>query len=323
MMASAAATTVAAPARDADTLSEEILLKLLPFRRGTPHDHDEKDYRSCFADQIAQIREFVAWGRPVVFTLPAFPCKSPNRRKVFGHLPDMGELLSLRFLDRLCKEIGEIYPPGAKVLICSDGHVFGDLIRVPDEHIDEYADILRQMIVWGGLDSLDTFSLVDVYGDLGYDEKRRLLVDEFAESVESLRERVRSGGPLLDLYRGITRFLTEDAGDFTGSKSALQRESRQRAYGVIQRSRAWGELIAGYHPQQVRLSIHPQPCHANKLGIMLLGSDDTWLTPWHSVAVQHETGRFTLMKRGDAEQVGDPAYLAGRPSHIVRTGGDW
>lgn len=321
-MATTAAITVDAPDHHAAAVSEEILLRLLRSRRASVrHEHDEREYRSCFADQISQINEFTARGLPVVFTLPAFPCKSPNRRKVFGHLPDMGELLSLRFMDGLCKEIGEIYQPGARVLICSDGHVFGDLIRVPDKHIDEYADTLRQMIVWGGLDSLDTFSLADVFGELDYDEKRRLLVAEFAEPEESLREEVRAGGPLLDLYRGITRFLTEDAGDFAGTRSALQRESRQRAYGVIRRSRAWSGLIADYHPRQVRLSIHPQPCKFDKLGIMLLGADDTWLTPWHSVAVELENGVFTLMKRADAEQVGTPIHLAGRPSHIVRASG--
>lgn len=195
--------------------------------------------------------------------------------------------------------------------------MFGDLIGVPDKDIDEYADALRQMIIWGGLDSLDTFSLMNVFDDRDYDEKRRLLDANFAESEESLREQVRAGGPQLALYRGITRFLAEDAGDFTGTRSALQRECRQRAYGVIRRSQAWGKLIAHYHQRQVRLSIHPQPCKSAKLGIMLLSSDDTWLTPWHSVAVEHEAGRFTLMKRADAERMGSPFHIAGRPSHII------
>src|ERR1051326_3595487 len=247
-MAAIAALAHATEESDAVAVSEEILMRLLPFRRASgPHEHGALAYRSCFADQIAQIYEFVVRGLPIMFTLPAFPCKSPNRNKVFSHLPDMGELLSLRFLQRLCDEIGKIYRPSARVLICSDGHVFGDLIRVPDKHIDEYADIIKQMINWGGLDALETFSLDDVFGDLGYDEKRRLLETEFAEPTEAIREQVRQGGPSLDLYRGITRFLAEDAGDFTGTRSALQRESRQRAYGVIRRSQAWGRLIARHH----------------------------------------------------------------------------
>ncbi|MFJ9543899.1 L-tyrosine/L-tryptophan isonitrile synthase family protein [Streptomyces sp. NPDC101225] len=51
--------------------------------------------------------------------------------------------VSLTFLNALCPEMERIYPPGARVTICSDGHVFGDLIGVPDEHIDAYADELR------------------------------------------------------------------------------------------------------------------------------------------------------------------------------------
>jgi len=60
----------------------------------------------------------------------------------------------------------------------------------------------------------------------------------------------------------ITRFLGEDTADHPGTRSALQRECRQRAYGVIQRSRAWGDLIAEHHPHGVRLSTHPQPIGA-------------------------------------------------------------
>ncbi|WHT17763.1 isocyanide synthase family protein [Crossiella sp. CA-258035] len=298
---------------------ESILRILLPYRRAEADDtYADGEVRTAFADQLCQLREFVSAGEPIVFTLPAFPCKSPNNDKVFGHLPDLGELLSLRFLHGLTERVREVYPPGARMLICSDGHVFGDLIKVPDHHIDEYAETLRQMITWGGFDSIDTFSLENVYGQASFEEKRRILTEEFAEPEESLREEVRAGGKALRLYRGITRFLVEDAGDFEGTKSALQRECRQRAYGVIQRSRAWGDLIAKYHAKQVRLSIHPQPVGGPKFGIMLLGSPDCWLTPWHSVAVQHRGERnYTLMKRIDAAKIGEPVWLNGRPSHYV------
>lgn len=315
-------TTTATPAATdlgVAAICESILRILLPYRRAEAADTcAEDEIGAAFAEQLAQLREFVVAGEPIVFTLPAFPCKSPNQDKVFGHLPDLGELLSLRFLHGLTEQVRSVYPPGARMLICSDGHVFGDLIKVPDHHIDEYAETLRQMIAWGGFDSIGTFSLEDVYGNAGFAEKRRMLTEEFAEPEESLREEVRAGGKALRLYRGITRFLVEDAGDFTGTRSALQRECRQRAYGVIQRSRAWGDLIAEHHARQVRLSIHPQPVGGPKFGIMLLGSPDCWLTPWHAVAVQHRgEHNYSLMKRIDAAKIGEPVHLNGRPSHYV------
>src|SRR5687768_6662952 len=136
-------------------VSESILRILLPFRR---EEHSEAhDLGVCFAPQIEQIEHFVRAGREISFTLPAFPCKSPNTRKVLGHLPDLGEMLSLRFLAQLCERVGEVYAPGARMLICSDGHVFGDLVRVPDDDITEYTTVLREMIELEGQGRIDLF----------------------------------------------------------------------------------------------------------------------------------------------------------------------
>ncbi|MEU6960924.1 isocyanide synthase family protein [Streptomyces chrestomyceticus] len=312
-----------------------ILELLLPHRRpagapaGTRDDggdgadsaegrgHDSHRPGQCFAEQLTQIRGFVARREPVLLTLPAFPCKSPNPAKVAGHLPDLGELLSLRFLDDLCAAIDAVYPPGARLLICSDGHVFGDLIRVPDAHIDAYGRALRDMIDANGLRHIDTFGLDHVYDGRSYDEKRALLEKDYAPSVEELRAEVRAGGPALSHYRGTIRFLVEDTADWTGSKAQLQRECRGRAYGVLRRSRAWGELIAHHYRQTVRLSIHPQACGSAKFGIALLEAADNWLTPWHAVVVQTGTDRFRLMKRHEAERVGIPAGPSWRPSHYI------
>ncbi|MFI9722202.1 L-tyrosine/L-tryptophan isonitrile synthase family protein [Streptomyces sp. NPDC052396] len=295
-----------------------VLSLLLPYHRTPgaaspdPLDHPE---------QLRQIRKFTRAGEPVVFTLPGFPCKSPNPAKVLGHLPDEGERLSLAFLDRLCARIAEIYPPGARMLICSDGHVFADLIQVSDAHIDAYGDELRAMIRRAGLAHLDTFDLRAVHGDLPYDTKRALVTEEFAPALAELRAQARTDEETARLYRGITRFLVEDTADFHGSRSALQRQCRERAYGVIARSRAWGELIASCHPETVRLSIHPQSPGAAKFGIRLLDAPDAWATPWHTAVLREADGRARLIRRADAERVGRLVFREGRPSHFVALGG--
>ncbi|BCL13250.1 L-tyrosine/L-tryptophan isonitrile synthase family protein [Micromonospora sagamiensis] len=298
----------------AELISNVILRFLLPHRRSEAGEHEHTD---CFAEQLAAIRHFVDRQEPILFTLPAFPCKSPNRRKVLGHLPDMGELLSLQFLNQLCDQVAKVHTPGARMLLCSDGHVFGDLIRVPDDHITEYGDEIQAMVERHGLSHIEAFSLQDVYPGHDYDGKRKLLTEQYAQSLESLREEVRSDDKTLSLYRGITRFLVEDVSEWHDSKAALQRDCRQRAYGVIQRSRAWGDLIADHYPVSVRLSIHPQPCGAAKFGIRLLEIRDMWLTPWHSVAVLRTDGRFALMPRAEAEKIGKLVHQDGRPSHFV------
>ncbi|MEE1807564.1 isocyanide synthase family protein [Streptomyces sp. BE133] len=299
------------------SISAAILHLLLPYHRRT--DRAPAAPAEAFPHQLRRISEFVRVGAPVVFTLPGFPCKSPNPAKVLGHLPDQGERLSLTFLNTLCTEIERIYPPGARVIVCSDGHVFGDLIHVPDEHIDSYADELRVLIGQLGLRRLSVFDLRDVLGDLPHDTKRALVHEHYAPTLDALRAEIRVADQTLALYRGITRFLVEDTADHSGTRSALQRECRKRAYGVIQRSRAWGDLIAEHHPHAVRLSIHPQPIGAPKFGIQLLDAPDAWTTPWHSAALRRTDGTWTLMPRAKAAQLGRLMSCDDRPSHFEQT----
>lgn len=307
-----------APTTDVQQLSASILELLLPHRRAA--DPEERVSPHDFPEQLRQIAGFVATDSPIVFALPGFPCKSPNSEKVLSHLPDEGERLALRFLEGLCEAIQDLYAPGAVMLICSDGHVFGDLIRVPDEHIDAYSDALRAMIAEEGMRRISTFDLRDVLGDLPHDEKRARIHDKYAPTVEQLRAEVRYDEDTLRLYRGITRFLFDDTADFEGTRSALQRECRRRAYGVIQRSRAWSTLIAEYHPRTVRLSIHPQRRGSEKLGIRLLSAPDAWTTPWHSSVVHYPDGSWELMRRADAEKIGEVVLRDGRPSHFEAAG---
>lgn len=311
-------TVLDAEPADVRQRAEPILRLLLPWRREETRQAHDHEPTACFAPQLEQIEQAVRAGAPLLFTLPAFPCKSPNPRKVLGHLPDLGELLSLRFLQRLCTDLAAVYEPGARMLICSDGHVFGDLIRVSDDHITEYGAALRDLVEREGMDRIDLFNLDDVYGELGYDEKRRLLTAEHGGSLEELGAEVRADERTLALYRGITRFLLEDglSPAYTGTKAALLRDSRRRAYGVIQRSRAWSDLIDTHIPHSVRLSIHPQPCGTPKFGIRLLDIDDSWLTPWHSAAVRVGP-RVSLMHRTKAEPLARVVMASGRPSHFV------
>ncbi|WP_225823944.1 L-tyrosine/L-tryptophan isonitrile synthase family protein [Streptomyces naphthomycinicus] len=302
-------------------IGAEILNRLLPHHRtADPGRAPVPAPAEAFPHQLRRITRFVRDGAPVVFTLPAFPCKSPNPAKVLGHLPDQGERLSLNFLNTLCTDIERIYPPGAHVIICSDGHVFGDLIGVPDHHIDAYADELRLEMGRSGLDRLSVLDLRDVLGDLPHDTKRARLHARHAPTVEALRTEFRADEQALALYRGITRFLVEDTADWAGTRSALQRACRQRAYGVIQRSRAWGDLIAEHHPHAVRLSIHPQPVGAPKFGVRLLRAPDAWTTPWHSAALRRADGTWTLMPRRQAARVGRLVRRGGRDSHFEQNG---
>lgn len=313
-----------------ETIARDILVDVMRFRRtcGPQTDCNLSPCQKCLSPHLSKIISAVAQNRPVTFVLPAFPGKSPNLGKVLGVLPDMAEIQALEFLQKLCDRVKHFYAPGARIILCSDGRVFSDVIGMRDENVTAYQQEISKIIEQSGLTSLSTFNLDDLYSGLDFNLMRARLMEQFGEPLEELKAAVSRGGKTFGvadddkeanrLYCGITRFLVEDA-TFPGqklSRTAIQKECRVRAYAVIQRSKAWGDWIETQFPDAVRLSIHPQTCGAKKLGIRLIGSDN-WLTPWHSVAVE-VNGKYKLLKRSLAEALGaELVHLDGRPSHYI------
>ncbi|WP_312681888.1 isocyanide synthase family protein [Stenotrophomonas chelatiphaga] len=271
---------------------------------------------------MARLRDFVQAGEAVHMVLPAFPAKSPSRRKVLGTLPDLAEALSLDALERLCARIAAIHPAGARLTICSDGHVFGPTIGVSDPVIDQYQAGIKDMIARRGLRHLDTFCLLDgehLHGTAAPtpEQRRAALMMRHGHPLADIRsELLRTDGGLRQL-RGIIRFMAEDdwRPDDPRSATQIQRHAKSRAYQVIQHSLAWGNFLQQRFPRSLRLSIHPQAHGSDKLGIHMLPTADAWLTPWHAVAVDLGD-RTVLMKRHQAENQGARlVHVEGRPSH--------
>ncbi|AZZ38251.1 pyoverdine biosynthesis protein PvcA [Bdellovibrio sp. qaytius] len=301
----------------------------MQFRRiSNPHTAcDASTCQQCASPHLAKIELAVSQGQPVTFVLPAFPGKSPNPAKVLGPLPDMAERCALEFLQHLCDRIKQYYSPGGKIILCSDGRVFSDVVGLRDEDVTNYQNEISKMIETHDLNSISTFNLEELYSTVDFDEMRNHLMQHYGEPIEKLEASVHRGkspdSSVEDqeshrLYLGITRFLIEDATypGQTKSRSSLQKESRVRAYAVIQRSKAWGDLVEDKFPDAVRLSIHPQSCGSAKLGIRLI-EPDNWATPWHGVAVLVR-GRYMLLKRAHAESIGAQLVMRfGRPSHYV------
>lgn len=303
----------------ANQLAHAILRLVLRYRRSPARGvaiHGES-CTACAAPHLDRVMRAIERREPITFVLPAFPGKSPNPAKVLGTRPDMAERQSLTFLDSLTRRISAIYPPGARIVLCSDGRVFNDAVGIADRDITAYQQDLSEMISEIGATNLTCFNLDHIFRGLSFDAMRARLTNQYAESIDDLRATVRAGGDAERLYCGITRFLLEDATrpGLTMSRTALQKECRRRAYVVIQRSRAWDVLLAQCFPNAVRLSIHPQVCGSRKIGIHLMETEDEWLTAWHSVAVEIQ-GRFRLMKRDHVEKLGGELVREnGRPSH--------
>ncbi|HAT8178322.1 TPA: L-tyrosine/L-tryptophan isonitrile synthase family protein [Legionella pneumophila] len=282
--------------------------------------------QKCASPHLSKIIAAVKKNEPVTFILPAFPGKSPNPEKVIGPLPDHAERLSLNFLGTLCQCIKTFYTPGIKIILCSDGRVFSDVVGMDESNVTAYQLELDRLIKEMSLADLSIFNLDYFYKDLHFVQMRDELMKNYGQSLEFLKHKIRNGAkPSAStdeeeanrMYSGITRFLFEDAmhAGQTKSRTAIQKEARSKAYEVIRRSNAWSALIAERFPNAVRLSIHPQTCGSKKLGIRLIGNE-SWMTPWHGVAVESKKG-YVLLKRSEAEALGAKLICSsdGRHSH--------
>ncbi len=243
----------------------------------------------------------------LVFLLPAFPAKSSSPKKTSGIHPDMGEILALKNLNDMCKRISNVYGPGAKVVICSDGRVFSDVVAVPDEHIDEYGEWIEGIIKEFKLSYLTTFSMDNMYQELKGDALRERLVWRYAKSLEEIRFLVINDDNYRALFNGVHRFMVEDheALEMNAhlSKNQLSKKTKALTYELIRRSDAWSELLTDQFGDALRLSIHAYPLEHLKFGVKLIPSSDKWATPWHNVAVKHGDS-FTLMHKSKAIELG-------------------
>ncbi|GIG61883.1 paerucumarin biosynthesis protein PvcA [Longispora fulva] len=304
-----------------DEIAERVLRWVFRYRRlAEPEDPCATvPCERCFDIHRPTVAAFVAAGRPIHFVLPAFPAKSPNPGKVLGTLPDLAERLAVEFLQSMCEHIGRFHEPGASITICSDGHVFADLVGVSDLDVSAYGAELKKVIAATGGGAIDTYSLDDVFGRQPYDQSRALLDRDWATPLPELRERVRRDPTWTTLFNGIHRFVFEDAAALNPdqSRTKLRDAAKDVAYGVIARSNAWSRIVESAFPGAVRLSIHPQPVHSPKIGLHLVPTRDAWLTPWHGTAL-HDGNGLALVKRAEAESLAaQMVWRHNRPSHFV------
>ena len=299
----------------------EIIKILFANRRLlNQQQNDDGDFNEEAGPHLRNIVEAVKRFEPITLVLPGFPAKSPNRKKTLGPLPDLAEKHALENLVGLCSRIENVYSPGAKIAICSDGRVFSDLVRISDADVSSYGRHLKAYAEKKFPKCFEFFNLDDVYPDIrDFDVMREELLIHHGESIEALRKRCKTDPHAEAMYKGITRFIFEDYSgldEFNDlSRTSIQNKARIIAYRVIQRSNAWTRLLEQHFPHAVRLSIHPQFRVSKKIGVFLVDTEDSWQTPWHAVAVK-QNGCIKLMKRSDAEKTALLAFENGMPSHF-------
>ncbi|OAA51543.1 Pyoverdine biosynthesis [Metarhizium rileyi] len=246
---------------------------------------------------LAVIYSHVRAGKVVQMCLPAFPFKSPNKtEKVLGINPDRGEELALAHLNGLCQAITDIYPPGVKLTIISDGLVYNDLLGVPDKDVWSYGENLRLMantrgfnqIEFSRLRDLVPLSVPDELDEMTYvanaSNFRRTLLNAFGDPNWDWKEMSQVEDVCLT-YRGYIKFLQTDLAEvypFKGSrtKSKYKRGIEYIAKQMLCRGNAFASAVQEKYKDHVRLSIHPST-GATKLPISLLPTTTIYTTPWH------------------------------------------
>ncbi|KUJ17584.1 uncharacterized protein LY89DRAFT_747245 [Mollisia scopiformis] len=257
-----------------------------------------------------RVRKAVDNNQHVPLVLPAFPWKSVNKvEKVLGALPDLGELLGLGRLNYLCGEIQEIYSPGAKVTVTSDGLVYNDLVGISDEEVYEYGAALRRMSEEQGYHNIDFFRIMNLLGITDQivmtkeeylstcGQTREALVERFLDPTFIAAEAIEKDRDMNLTYCGYIKFLTKDLKHSPVTQGivgghAYRRAVKQIAQEMITRGSAFASAIESAFPDHVRLSIH-RSSGRNKLSFPLVPQPNHFsMTPWHSAVAVTAKGEF-------------------------------
>ncbi|CAI4059172.1 Dit1p SKDI_04G6120 [Saccharomyces kudriavzevii IFO 1802] len=239
--------------------------------------------------------------------LPAFPCKSSNEQKVYGSVPDKGEELALKRLIKATQDLVEVYPPGMKIWIVSDGHVFSDCIGVDDDVVSEYTTKLHELygrVAIPGVDAIGFCGLNELFFSGAASEifnpnwvsdtevahytgtqicpksdlSRQILMKGCDTDAGRLRKQIAiDGHPRLHLYRGFSRFMMEDLSLLehfqSFSKKKFKKVISMIAFNMIKRNDAYSNLVELIFPHHLRISIHAHTNSGPKFGIKVISSE--------------------------------------------------
>ncbi|KAK6225519.1 pyoverdine dityrosine biosynthesis [Colletotrichum tabaci] len=285
---------------------------------------------------LSQIYRKVKARAQIRMCLPAFPFKSPNTRdKVLSRLPDKAEEFSLANLNGLCSAIKDLYEPGAKLTIISDGLVYNDLLGVPDKEVWAYGETLRDLAAEKNLTNIEFSRLQDLVHlpnlpsrleEITYVANatnfRRALLNTFGRADYDPSKEISQNQDTCLTYRGYIKFLETDLRHVypvgedrskTKFKTGIEYISKQ----MLQRGDAFARAVRENFRDHIRLSIHPSTGE-NKIPISPLPTTSYYTTPWHCSIAFDLNGAVTTGPRSDFEN--DPKYELvhedGRPSYF-------
>ncbi|KAI0175373.1 putative pyoverdine/dityrosine biosynthesis protein [Pestalotiopsis sp. NC0098] len=302
-------------------------------RYSLPKRHSEQDEPDQEVNFLDQIYAKVAEGKSIEMCLPAFPFKSPNTStKVLGCLPDKAEEFALAHLNGMCAAIEDVYSPGAKLMIISDGLVYNDLLGVRDRDVWAYGEALRTLSVRQGFKHIEFSRLQDLVhiavpnelDQITYVSNatnfRLALLSKFSNTEFNASLKVKDDEDTCLTYRGYIKFLSTDLQDVypigdSRTKSQFKKGIEYVAKQMLFRGDAFARAVKATFSDRLRLSIHPSTGR-NKLSVSPLPTDTFFTTPWHCTVAFRLDGTMTSGHHATfaADDKFELVYQDGRPS---------
>lgn len=255
----------------------------------------------------SKISKFTKCNLPIQMTLLGFPFKSINHRdKTLGVLPDYGEELSMLNFRNMSEKIKEVYKPGIKLTIISDGYIFNHLMDVPDKEVQEYEEVVRDM---SGIAPIEVLNPWDFYDrGMSMNSIREKLSEQFGITELELEKRILFDPEVKALYQGMIRFMQDDLAILNyDSGNQLHKAAKKMARQMMIWNEAYSALIRTQLTEPlgaIRLSMHPSQNAGTKYSIKLIDAERANQSPWHSVIAVDADGNIATMKRKAAEEAG-------------------
>lgn len=266
-----------------------------------------------------KIDSFVANRRPVTFFMLGYPFKSQNDRdKVLGKAPDRMEYASLSNFKTFDNEVKQVYSPGVHYALVSDGHVFGDVLRIEESVIEDYAGQCRDIAASVGL-PVTWYSIRDFYPKgLTIPAIVEKLMQQFGVSPTELQRRITFIPDTNKLYTGMIHFMEGDIALWGfPSKNQLNKQAKIIAREMMSRNEAYGALTLTNFPDYIKLSMHPSQNNGEKYSFQLIPSPTAKHSPWHGAFVVNKDGSFTTMHKKEALASGhEIVNVNGKPYYM-------
>lgn len=299
------------------TITNSILSKFDLFRQPATNIDQYESVGKVLLSQ--RIDEMVLMGKPIRFAMLGFPFKSTNLRdKVLSQYPDLGEQLTLKHFAEMNQAISEVYAPGMKLSVLSDGYIFNDLLNVRDEVAAEYLDISKDF----GLDQrapVEWFNLADFYSEKwNFAKLRSKMEDQFGITEDQLQYRIMYDQDVNFLYRGMIKFMSEELADKDfPTNSQRQKEAKRLVRRMMLRNEAYDNMVRHIFKDHIRLSMHPSVNNGKKYSIKLIDSPYAKHSAWHSAIVLDGPDVITMHKRDAIEKGYEIVDVDGQPFYFT------